>query len=346
MAVEKTAFGQMPDGRPIDLYTLTNGSGMTVRVINFGATLIGVDVPDRAGTVADVTLGFDKVEDWLMNRGSFGATIGRYGNRIAKGQFTLDGKTYDLAKNSGENHIHGGLEGFHKKLWTAESFQTDDAVGVKLTYLSSDGEEGYPGNLRATVTYSLGRTNALRLEMTATTDKPTVLNLVNHVYWNLSGGAAADCLSHVLQLSADAYTPPGPGQIPTGEIRPVKGTPFDFRSPKTIGRDIALTDNGYDHNYVISGTPGDVRLAAVAVEPTTGRTMELWTDQPGVQFFSMNFGAGSITGKGGTVYPNHAAFCLETQKYPDSPNHPEFPSPVLRPGETYKHIMLFKFSAK
>jgi aldose 1-epimerase len=346
MGIEKTAFGTMPDGRPIDLYTMTNGSGMRVRVINYGATLISVEVPDRRGKVADVTLGYDTLEGWLANRGSFGATIGRYGNRIARGEFTLDGTTYELAKNSGENHIHGGVEGFSKKLWTAEPVRAAAGVGVRLTYLSRDGEEGYPGNLKASVLYILTADNELKTEFTATTDKPTVINLVNHAYWNLGGPEVKDCLGHVLQLNADEYTVAGPGLIPTGELKPVAGTPLDFTRPVAIGARIAQTEGGYDHNLVIRGKPGEVRLAARAVEPASGRVMELYTDQPGVQFYSANFQDGSITGKGGVAYRRHAGFCLETQHFPDSPNHDNFPSTVLRPSQTYRHIMVHKFSTQ
>ncbi len=305
-----------------------------------------MDVPDRRGNVADITLGYDTVEAWLQNQGSFGATVGRYANRIAKGRFTLDGRTYTLATNSGENHIHGGIEGFHKKLWTAEPVQTADSAGVRLTYLSRDGEEGYPGNLTASVVYSLTWAGELKAEFTATTDKSTVVNLINHTYWNLGGPGTADCLGHRLMLNCDEYTVPGPGLIPTGEIRPVKGTPLDFTKPTTIGAHIAEIENGYDHNMVIRGKPGEVRLAARVVEPTSGRIMEVFTDQPGVQFFSMNFPAGSIVGKGGVAYANHAGFCLETQHYPDSPNHDNFPSSVLRPGQTYRHIMICRFSTQ
>jgi aldose 1-epimerase len=340
MTVEKSVYGHLPDRRQIDLYTMTNAAGMRVRVINYGATLIGVDVPDRTGKIEDVTLGYDTAEAYAENRGSFGATIGRYANRIARAEFTLHDHTYGLTKNAGENHIHGGQEGFSQKLWTGELI----GDGVRLTYQSDDGEEGYPGNLKAAVTYRLLADNTLKIEMTAQTDKPTVVNLVNHVYWNLGGPAAPDCLGHVLRLDADQYTVAGPGLIPTGEIADVKGTPLDFTSPRTIGSRIAETGGGYDHNYVLGGKSGEVRLAARVEEPTSGRIMELYTDQPGVQFFSMNFGG--MTGKGGVVYGRHAGFCLETQHFPDSPNHDNFPSTVLLPGQMYKHSMIVRFSAK
>jgi aldose 1-epimerase len=352
MPVEKTLFGQMPDGRPIDLYTLTGKGGMRVRVINYGAILLGVEVPDRQGHTADIALGPATAEGWVKNHGSFGATIGRYGNRIAKARFTLDGKEYVLAANSGENHIHGGRENFSQKLWTAAPLampSTDEfdlmapATGVRLQYVSPDGEEGYPGTLTAVATYSITVGGDLLIDYSATTDKPTIVNLVNHSYWNL--GAAPDCLEHVMMLCADQYTVFGEGLIPTGEIRPVKGTPLDFTTPRTIGAHIGETDGGYDHNLVIRGKPGEVRLAARAVEPKSGRVMELFTDQPGFQLFTANYMDG-LPGKNGVSYGKHCGFCLETQRYPDSPNHANFPSPVLRPGETYRHRMRFAFSAK
>jgi aldose 1-epimerase len=346
MSVEKTLFGQMPDGRPVDLYTLSNGAGMKVRVINYGATLVGVDVPDRQGKIEDVTLGHDTLEGWLSNRGSFGATIGRYGNRIAKARFVLDGQTFALTANAGEHHLHGGVEGFSKKLWTAEPVQAAGTVGVRLTYTSPDGEEGYPGTLRAEVVYALKAGNELSIEMTAVTDKPTVVNLVNHTYWNLGGPSVAEGLGHELWLNADLYTVAGPDRIPTGELAPVRGTPLDFTTPATLGARIAETGGGYDHNLVLRGRPGEVRRVARVTEPTSGRTMELYTDQPGVQLFSMNFPDGFVTGKGGAVYRRHGALCLETQHYPDSPNHDNFPSTILWPGETYRHAMIFRFLAK
>jgi aldose 1-epimerase len=345
MSVRQTSFGQLPDGRPVDLFTLTDGAGLRVQVINYGATLISVEAPDRRGRSADVTLGPSTPDGWLANRGSFGATIGRYGNRIAKGRFTLDGHEVALTLNAGENHIHGGEEGFSGKLWSAATVEMPGTVGVLFTYVSPDGEEGYPGTLQASVLYTLNRHHELAIDMTATTDKPTVANLVNHVYWNLGGPGTPDCLGHVLQLEADQYTAAGPDRIPTGALLPVRGTPFDFTTPTPIGARITETDGGYDHNYVLLGQTSNIRLAARIVEPTSGRVMQLYTNQPGMQLFSMNFGGG-MPGKGGATYARHAGFCLETQRFPDSPNHPNFPSAVLRPGQTYRHVMLFQFSTE
>jgi len=344
MTVEKSAFGKMPDGRDIDLYTLTGPKGMRVRVITYGATLISVEAPDKAGKVADVTLGFDKVEDWIKNQGSFGASIGRYANRIAKARFTLDGKTYQLTANMGEHQLHGGKEGFHQKLWTAEPVKTADLVAVRLKYVSKDGEEGFPGTLTATATYSLTKDGDFKIEYGATTDKPSVVNLVNHVYWNLGGPGTVDCLGHILQINADKYTAADGDNIPTGEIKPVKDTPLDFTKPTKIGARIDQVGGGYDHNLIINGKPGEVRLAAKVVDPKSGRVMEVLTDQPGVQLFTMNWGGG--VGKGGQSYVAHAGFCLETQHYPDSPNHDNFPSTVLRPGQTYKVTTIFRFSTE
>jgi len=342
MAIEKTPYGSTPSGRTIDLYTLSAGA-MRASLITYGATLIGLETPDRSGRTADVTLGHATVEGWLKNQGFFGATVGRYGNRIAKGRFTLDGKNYVLATNNGENHLHGGVVGFTKKLWTAEPVASADGEAVRFAYTSPDGEEGYPGNLAATVVYTLTQAGELRIEMTATTDKPTVINLVNHTYWNLAG--SGDCLNHMLMLSADRYTVVGAGLIPTGEIADVRGTPLDFTAPTRIGERIGQVEGGYDHNFVVRGTAGEVRLAARADDPASGRALELHTDQPGVQFYSGNFLA-SVPGRGGAVYGKHAGFCLETQRFPDSPNHENFPSAVLRPGQTYRHTMILKFSAK
>jgi len=343
MGIEKTSYGTMPNGRAIDLYTLTCGGAVRVQLINYGAILLGVEAPDRDGKTADVTLGHATLDGWLKNPGYFGATVGRYGNRIAKGRFTLDGKTYVLATNNGENHLHGGVAGFSKKLWAAEPVKAADAASVRFAYLSPDGEEGYPGNLNTAVVYTLTGAGELRIEFTATTDKPTVINLVNHTYWNLAG--AGDCLDHILMLSADRYTAVDAALIPTGEIAAVAGTPLDFTTPTRIGERIGQAPGGYDHNFVVRGTAGEVRLAARVVDPKSGRTMELYTDQPGVQFYSGNF-LKAVPGRGGAVYGPNAGFCLETQRFPDSPNRANFPSAVLRPGQTYKHIMIHKFTAK
>jgi aldose 1-epimerase len=346
MSIQKTSYGKLPDGREVDLYTLTNAGGMRVKLTNYGAITVSVEVPDRAGKLADVTLGYDTLDGWLTSTSYFGATVGRYANRIAKGKFTLDGQTYTLATNNGENALHGGLKGFDKVLWNAEPVKTPNAVGVKFTYLSKDGEEGYPGNLNVTALYTLTNDNEFKVEFSATTDKPTVVNLAHHTYWNLAGAAAGDILGHELMLAADQFTPVDAGLIPTGELAPVKGTPMDFTQPTAIGARIAQVPGGYDHNYVLRNQAGQVALAARVVEPKTGRVMEILTDQPGIQFYSGNFLDGTVKGKGGVVYQKHQGFCLETQHYPDSPNQPKFPPVVLRPGETYKHTMIHKFSAK
>ena len=343
LSLEKTPYGEMPDGAKADLYTLTNARGMKVKLTNYGAITVSVEVPDKAGKVADVTLGYDTLEGWLKSTSYFGATVGRYANRIAKGKFTLDGKTYTLATNNGENALHGGIKGFDKVLWNAEPVKTATSVGVKFTYLSKDGEEGYPGNLSVTAVYSLTNDNEFKAEFSATTDKPTVVNLAHHTYWNLTGGAAGDILGHELMLAADKYTPVDAGLIPTGELTAVAGTPMDFTKPTAIGARIGQVEGGYDHNYVLRNQGGAVALDARVVEPKSGRVMEISSDQPGIQFYSGNFLDGTVTGKGGVVYKKHWGFCLETQHYPDSPNKPEFPTVVLRPGQTYKHIMIHKF---
>jgi aldose 1-epimerase len=343
LGLEVGPYGKMPDGTAVSLYTLTNDKGMRVKLTNYGAITVSVEVPDKAGKVTDVTLGYNTLDGWLKSTSYFGATVGRYANRIAKGKFTLDGKEYTLATNNGENALHGGIKGFDKVVWTAEPVKAADSAGVKFTYLSKDGEEGYPGNLKVTVVYSLNNANEFKAEFSATTDKATVVNLAHHTYWNLGGPAAGDILGHLMMLSADKYTPVDAGLIPTGELKDVAGTPMDFTTPKTIGERIAQVEGGYDHNYVLrAGDP--IHLAAKVVDPKSGRVMEILTDQPGVQFYSGNFLDGTGTGKGGVVYQKHYGFCLETQHFPDSPNKPNFPSVVLKPGETYKHIMIHKFS--
>ncbi len=347
VSIEETVYGQMPDGREVHLYTMTNSNGMRVRLTDYGAITVGVEVPDSDGNLGDVTLGYDTLEGWLGSTSYFGATVGRYANRIAKGKFELDGNTYTLATNNGENHLHGGDKGFDKRLWDAETVETDDGAAVRFTRTSPDGEEGYPGTLQVTALYTLTGNNAFKVEFTATTDAPTVVNLAHHTYWNLRTPAAGDVLGHELMLNADRYTPVDEGLIPTGELKAVEGTPFDFRRPKPIGQEIAQVPGGYDHNFVLNDyEPGKVRLAARVTEPTTGRVMDILTGQPGIQFYSGNFLDGSVTGKGGVVYEKHDGFCLETQHYPDSPNRPDWPSVVLRPGETYRHVMIHRFSTK
>ena len=344
-SIGKAPYGELPDGGSVDIYTLTNAKGMEVRLINYGAIVASVKTPDRRGQLADVTLGYDSLDGWLKNSSYFGATIGRCANRIAKGTFTLDGQTCKLATNNGENHLHGGVNGFDKVLWNAQPIQTATSVGVRFTYLSKDGEEGYPGNLSATALYTLTNSNELRIEFTATTDKATVVNFAHHSYWNLAGHGSGDVLSHVLTIFADQCTPTDKGLIPTGELKAVQGGPFDFSAPTRIGKYIAEVEGGYDINYVLRNTPGRLGIAARVYEPKSGRLMEVYTDQPGLQFYSGNFLDGSATGKDGVAYRKHGGFCLETQRFPDSPNKPNFPSPVLRPGETYRHTVIHRFSA-
>jgi len=347
MSVEKAPYGKLPDGRQVDIFTLTNSGGMKVKLTNYGAITVSLEVPDADGNLADVTLGHDTLEGWLGSTSYFGATVGRYANRIAKGKFALDGKTYTLAINNGENHLHGGIKGFNKVLWDAAPFEGEGNVGVTFTYLSKDGEEGYPGNLKVTAAYSLDEQNAFRVEFSATTDKPTIVNLAHHTYWNLAGPAAGDVLGHELMLAADKYTPVDAGLIPTGELKDVKGTPMDFTTPTAIGARIDQVEGGYDHNFVLRNQDSSkIALAARVLEPKSGRVMEIHTDQPGIQFYSGNFLDGTVTGKGGVAYKKHGGFCLETQHYPDSPNQPDFPPVVLRPGETYRHTMIHTFSTK
>jgi len=351
-SVVKRDYGTLPEGITANLYTLTNPEGLKATLTNYGAILVSVEVPDGEGKLADVTLGYDTLEGWLASTSYFGATVGRYGNRIAKGKFTLDGKTYTLATNNDENHLHGGIKGFDKVLWDAKPIKRSDAVGVTFTYTSADGEEGYPGTLRTAVTYLLTDNNELRVEFKATTDKPTIVNLCHHSYWNLTGDPKNPILDHELMLAADHFLPVDEGLIPTGELRPVKGTPFDFTKPTKIGARVGADDqqlkygNGYDHCWVLRNQTGKVALAATLHDPSTGRAMDILTDQPGVQFYGGNFLDGTVEGKGGVKYQFRTALCLETQHYPDSPNKPTFPSVVLRPGETYRHTMIHRFYTK
>lgn len=340
------AYGETPDGRVAYIHTLANAGGMRVTLTDWGATMVGVEVPDRAGKRTDVTLGYETLEGWLENTSYFGATVGRYGNRIARGKFAIDGRPYTLATNNGENHLHGGVRGFDKRLWEPELVTEEDAIGIKFTYRSPDGEEGYPGNLLVTVTYRLRKQNRLEVDFQATTDRPTVVNLVHHSYWNLGGPEAGDIRGHELTIDADQYTPVDDGLIPTGELAPVEGTPMDFRAPLAIGARIDEVKGGYDHNFVLRGKKGELRRVARVVEPESGRVMEIFSDQPGIQFYSGNFLDGTVTGKGGVAYGRHHGFCLETQHFPDSPNQDHFPSVILRPGETYRHRMVHEFSTE
>ncbi len=347
MGITKAAFGKTKDGKAADIYTLTNANGMRMRVTNYGGIVTSLQVPDKRGKMADVTLGYNTLAEYIKATPYFGAIIGRYGNRIARGKFTLDGKEYTLVKNNGENHLHGGTKGFDKVVWdVVEKIQTGDAVGLKLHYTSADMEEGYPGTLDVNVTYLLTNDNEWKIKYEATTDKATVLNLTQHAYWNLAGEGTQDILGHQLQLFADRYTLVDEGLIPTGEFAPVAGGPMDFTSPHKMGERIAQVAGGYDHNYVLNSKGKEMALAARVYEETTGRVMEVYTDQPGIQFYTGNFLDGTLIGKAGKPYRKHFAFCLETQHFPDSPNKPQFPSPVLRPGEKYQTETVYKFSTK
>lgn len=339
--MKKQSFGNA------ELYTLTNKNGMEVSITNYGGRVVTLKAPDRAGRMADVVLGFDNLDGYLRQNPFFGALVGRYGNRIAKGKFTLDGREYTLARNNGENALHGGLRGFDKVYWEPRV----EGNRLLLHYLSKDGEEGYPGNLDTTVSYTLTDANELRIDYAATTDKDTVVNLTNHSYFNLAGQGEGDILSHRMMIDADRFTPVDAGLIPTGELRPVDKTPFDFRQPVEIGARINDADEqltfgkGYDHNFVLNGHVGTLRLAARATEPKSGRVMEVLTTEPGLQFYTGNFLDGSITGKG-KVYKHRYGFCLETQHFPDSPNKPQFPSVVLKPGQKYHTTTVYRFSAQ
>ncbi len=345
--VTKSDFGKMPDGSAVSLFTLTNPKGLEARVITYGGILVSMKTPDRKGAMGDVVLGHDTLTDYLADKKTyFGALIGRYANRIGGAEFKLNGTTYKLPKNDGQVTLHGGPEGFDKRNWTAR--QVKD--GVELTYVSKDGEAGYPGTLKAVVTYTLTDDNRLQIHYTATTDKDTVVNLTNHSYWNLKG--QGDILDNLLTLNADTFTPVDANLIPTGELRPVAGTPFDFRKPMKPGAHIADKDEqlklgkGYDHNWVLNRTGAGIGLAARVEEPTSGRVMEVYTNQPGIQFYTGNFLDGTVKGKGGKVANIHNALCLETQHFPDSPNKPSFPGAELKPGGKYDTTTEFRFSTK
>jgi aldose 1-epimerase len=350
--VEQTPFGAR-DGRPIILYTLTNSHGVEVRAMNYGGIIVSIRVPDRKGEMADIVLGHDTAEGYMPNPPYLGAIVGRYANRIANGTFTLDGKTYTLAKNDGPNTLHGGTtRTFDKVLWHGEPLK--GVAGVTFSYLSKDGEEGFPGNLEVKVTYTLTDGNALIIDYEATTDKATAINVSQHSYFNLKGEGNGDILDHEIMINADRFTPVDKNLIPTGELRPVKGTPFDFTKPTKIGARIddnyeqLVLGHGYDHNFIVNPKPDEngLKLAARVNEATSGRILEVWTTQPGVQFYTGNFLDGSVTGKQGHVYKRRYAFCLETQHFPDSPNHPDFPTTILKPGESFREKTVFKFSAK
>ena len=353
-AIKKESFGKTTGGEQIELHSLSNKKGMEVSITNFGATVVTLKVPDRAGKAADIVLGYDTLDGYENGTSYFGATVGRYGNRIASGKFSIDGKTYTLPKNNGENTLHGGIVGFNKKVWKAREIASKLGESLEMSYLSADGEEGFPGNLSAKVVFTLpADRNELRIDYTATTDKDTVLNLTNHSYFNLTGEGNGDILDHVMTLHAKQFTPVDKGLIPTGELKNVAGTPMDFNSATAIGKRINESDEqlvfgkGYDHNWVLARAGGGngLSIAAEAYDPKSGRRLEVLTTEPGVQFYSGNFLDGA-KGKGNKPYPQRAAFCLETQHFPDSPNHANFPSTLLKPNAVFHSQTVFRFSAK
>ena len=352
--VQKEPFGSTADGKPVDLITLRNGKGIEMKVITYGGIITSLKTPDRTGAIDDIVMGYDSVAAYEANSPYFGSLIGRVGNRIGKGTFKLDGKTYTLAKNNGPNHLHGGIKGWDKVVWklSGDPFQDRTGVGVRLEYTSPDGEEGYPGTVTAHVVYTLTPENKLIVDYHATTDKPTIINLTQHSYFNLGGSRTTDILGHEVMLNADRYTPVDSTLIPTGELATVAGTPFDFRTATAIGARINDKNQqleygkGYDHNWVLSRSVDGLELAARVYEPTTGRTLEISTTEPGIQFYTGNFLDGTIKGKGGRVYPHRSGFCLETQHYPDSPNKPNFPSIELRPNGEYKSQTVFTFGSR
>jgi len=346
MQLRKTEFGTTPDGQEVSLFTIRNTQGSVVKLTDYGAIVVAVEVADRAGQRENITLGFDHLPGYLQRHPYFGATVGRFCNRIAKGKFTLDDTPYKLATNDGPNHLHGGKKGFDRYVWEAEEVEYQSGLGVKFSRVSQDGEEGYPGDLEVSVVYQLTNDNELKVEFTAKTDKATPLNLTNHSYWNLAGAGSGTILDHELMVAADKYLPVDDSLIPTGQLASVTGTPLDFTTAKKIGQDIAKIGGdpgGYDHCFALRSQDGSLALAARVHDPTTGRVMEVWTTQPGIQFYTGNFLDGA-TENGG--FPKNYAFCLETQHYPDSPNQPNFPTSVLRPGETFKQTTVHKFSVQ
>lgn len=348
--IKKQSFGKTAGNEPVDLYTLTNSSGMEVRIITYGGTIVSLKAPDRNGKLADVVLGYERLDGYLTKSPYFGAIIGRYGNRIGKATFSLEGKSYSLPKNNGDNTLHGGNKGFDKVIWKAKEIKSKDSAGLSLSYVSKDGEEGFPGVLSVTVVYTLTNENGLKIDYSAATTMTTVVNLTHHSYFNLAGDGSI--LNHELMIKASRFTPVDAGLIPTGELRDVKGTPMDFTQSTDIGSRIEQPDEqltfgkGYDHNWVLDSGGAGFTLAARVYEPGSGRVMEVYTTEPGLQFYSGNFLDGTITGKGGQVYKQRSGFCLETQHFPDSPNKPNFPSTVLKPGQTYGSSTLYKFSVK
>lgn len=350
MNIQKQLYGATKSGTPVDIYTLTNDNGVEAKITNYGGIIVSLRTPDRDGELGEVTLGLDTLEDYLGLHPFFGALVGRYANRIAEGKFTLEGKEYQLAQNADGHHLHGGNQGFDKVVWEAKSTSVDDAVSLTLTYLSVDGEESYPGNLSVTVTYTLTNDDELRIDYAAETDQTTILNLTNHTYFNLA--QSETILDHVMMINADEFTVVDSSVIPTGEIRSVEGTPLDFRQPTRIGERIDEDDEqlkfagGYDHNWIVNGEPGELRLAARVSEPATGRVLEVHTTQPGVQFYSGNMMPEEMPGRDGETYKWRSGLCLETQHFPDSPNHPNFPSTVLKPGEKFHEATVFKFDTE
>ena len=353
MTIKQEPFGVTKNGKAATLYTLRNANGVTAKITNYGGIVASLTAPDRNGKFADIVLGYDNLAGYINKTPYFGCIVGRYGNRIAKGKFTLDGQTYCLVTNNGPNALHGGIVGFDKVLWKARPFESATGPALELCYVSKDGEEGYPGTLSVKAVYTLTADNGLRLDYTATTDKATVVNLTQHSYFNLAGQGSGDILGHQVVINADAFTPVDSTLITTGEIRPVSGTPFDFTKPHAIGERVNQPDaqlkfgGGYDHNWILNrGFDKQLSLAATVTEPKSGRVLEVWTTEPGLQFYCGNFLDGSITGKSGKVYQHRYAFCMEPQHYPDSPNKALFPSVVLRPGDTYTHTLIYKLTVK
>lgn len=350
-SLTESSFGTLPGGAPVTLYTLTNRAGVTARIINYGAILVSLKVPDRHGTMRDVVLGYDDLAGYVQDKAFLGATVGRYANRIAGGTFVLDGKTIQLDRNNGPNHLHGGAHGFYNRLWTAAATSGSDGPAVKLIYVSPDGEDGYPGQVTVTVTYTLTADNALRIDYHGTTDRPTLLNPTHHSYFNLTGDPSQTILDEQLTIDADQTTQVGAGLIPTGKLVNVAGTPMDFRRPTRIGARIGAVDDqlalgrGYDHNWVLNH-PGKLRQAAELFDGRSGIVMHVLTDQPGLQFYSGNFLDGSIHGKHGVAYQQRSALCLEAQLFPDAPHHPHFPSATLRPGQTYRQTTIYQFTTR
>ena len=347
--IKRSVFGKMPDGQEVHLYTLTNSNGMQVAITDYGARIVSILAPDRNGKMADVVLGFDNLPDYMKYNTYFGALVGRYANRIGGAKFTLDGKVYHLPVNNGPNSLHGGIKGFDKRFWTTTEIPGEEPA-LEMTYFSKDGEEGYPGNMHASVVYTLMKDNSLKIDYSATTDKDTVINLTNHSYFNLAGEGNGNILKQVLWINSDEITPVDATQIPTGKITKVDGTPFDFRTPTAIGARINEDNQqlkfgkGYDINYILNRKGPGLELAARAYDPDSGRELEVYTTEPGIQFYSGNFLDGSTPGKGGKTYGPRSAFCLETQHYPDSPNRPQFPTTELKPGETFHQVTVFKFT--